>query len=103
MLTTQTEIIDKDIIFYLEGEVDIENSNNFKNFVRDKLKDKNFDLVIIDMKKVDYVDSSGLGSLIAIAKDCRMNASKLKLINVPDIVFNILKLTRLDLIFDVER
>ena len=97
------EKIENSIIFHAEGEIEIETSGDFKRFIRERLKDTNFDTVIIDLKNVDYIDSSGLGSIIAIAKDCRINASKLKLVNVPDIVYNVLKLTRLDMIIDVER
>jgi anti-sigma B factor antagonist len=103
MLKMEARQKDKSVVFLLQGDLDIESSNDFKNFVREKLKNHSYDEVLINLEKVEYIDSSGLGSLIAISKDCRLNASKLKLINVPNIVFNILKLTRLDLIIEVER
>jgi anti-sigma B factor antagonist len=103
MLKMETQENAKNVVFLLQGDLDIESSIDFKNFVREKLKINHYDEVLIDLKEVEYIDSSGLGSLIAVAKDCRSNASKLKLINVPDIVYNVLKLTRLDLIIDVER
>jgi anti-sigma B factor antagonist len=103
MLKMETQENAKNVVFLLQGDLDIESSIDFKNFVREKLKINHYDEVLIDLKEVEYIDSSGLGSLIAVAKDCRLNASKLKLINVPDIVYNVLKLTRLDLIIDVER
>ncbi len=97
------EKIDKSVVFHVEGEIEIESSNDFKQLIRRNMEDSEFDEIIVDMENVEYIDSSGLGAIIAIAKDCRMKAAKLKLINVPDIVYNILKLTRLDLIIDVER
>jgi anti-anti-sigma factor len=103
MAKLQVEKTDKVIVFHAEGEIEIETSQDFKHFIRKHLESGRFDTVIIDLEKVDYIDSSGLGAIIAIAKDCRINASKLKLINVPDIVFNVLKLTRLDMIIDIER
>jgi anti-sigma B factor antagonist len=103
MAELKVEKTDEALIFHAEGEIEIETSSNFKSFIREQLQSEKFDTVIVDLEKVTYIDSSGLGAIIAIAKDCRINASKLKLINVPDIVFHVLKLTRLDMIIDIER
>ena len=61
------------IVFTFKGQLDAFSEKQFKNFVTDNLgNDLPF---VIDLSKIDFVDSSGLGALVQTAKECK----KLKL------------------------
>ena len=60
-------------MFTFKGQLDAFSEKQFKTFVTDNLK-KDFPF-IMDLSKIDFVDSSGLGALVQTAKECK----KLKL------------------------
>ena len=61
------------IVFTFKGQLDAFSEKQFKAFVTNNLKN---DLpFIIDLTKIDFLDSSGLGALVQTAKECK----KLKL------------------------
>ena len=61
------------IVFTFKGQLDAFSEKQFKNFVTNNLKN---DLpFVINLTKIDFLDSSGLGALVQTAKECK----KLKL------------------------
>ena len=61
------------LVFTFKGQLDAFSEKQFKNFVTNNLnKELPF---IIDLTKIDFLDSSGLGALVQTAKECK----KLKL------------------------
>ena len=65
----------KQILLFLlfKGQLDAFSEKQFKTFVTNNFKN-NLPLVI-DLSKIDFLDSSGLGALVQTAKECK----KLKL------------------------
>ena len=61
------------IVFTFKGQLDAFSEKQFKTFVTNNLK--NNLPFIIDLSKIDFLDSSGLGALVQTAKECK----KLKL------------------------
>jgi len=61
------------IVFTFKGQLDAFSEKQFKTFVNNNLKNE-FPF-IIDLSKIDFLDSSGLGALVQTAKECK----KLKL------------------------
>ena len=61
------------IVFTFKGQLDAFSEKQFKAFVTNNFK-KNLPFVI-DLSKIDFLDSSGLGALVQTAKECK----KLKL------------------------
>ena len=61
------------IVFTFKGQLDAFSEKQFKNFVINNLKNE-FSFVV-DLTKIDFLDSSGLGALVQTAKECK----KLKL------------------------
>ena len=61
------------IVFTFKGQLDAFSEKQFKTFVTNNLND-DFPFVI-DLTKIDFLDSSGLGALVQTAKECK----KLKL------------------------
>ena len=61
------------MVFTFKGHLDAFSEKQFKNFVTSNLKN---DLpFVINLTKIDFLDSSGLGALVQTAKECK----KLKL------------------------
>ncbi len=87
--------------FILEGELDVHNVKNLKSTVSESLEEADGWVYVLDMDKVSYLDSSGLGMLVYIKKEVTHNNGSLKIINIQAPVFNVFKLTRLDEFFDL--
>ena len=62
-------MITNTIVFTFKGQLDAFSEKQFKNFVTNNL---NNDLpFVIDLGKIDFLDSSGLGALVQTAKECK--------------------------------
>ena len=61
------------IVFTFKGQLDAFSEKQFKSFVTNN--QKNELPFVIDLSKIDFLDSSGLGALVQTAKECK----KLKL------------------------
>ena len=57
------------IVFTFKGQLDAFSEKQFKIFVTNNLG-KEFPIVI-DLTKIDFLDSSGLGALVQTAKECK--------------------------------
>ena len=56
--------------------------------------------VILDLSGIDFMNSSGLGVIIHSANQLKQNSGSLKLANVSDKIKHIMKITKLDSVFD---
>ena len=76
------------------------NATEFRDWVRQSLAD---DLrnIEIDLSQTTYLDSCGLGALVALHKTACNRAGKLRLLGPQPSVQQILELTRMDHIFEV--
>ena len=73
-----------------------------------KINDDLFDLlekgknrIVIDLEEVSWVNSSGLGILIGMITRVRKESGDLKLANISEKIREILKVTKLESIFEV--
>jgi len=57
--------------------------------------------LVLNLKEVTYVDSSGVGELISCWTAVRERGGALKIVNPPKQVKELLRLTRLDTVIDV--
>jgi anti-sigma B factor antagonist len=88
-------LIDVDI-----SEANLDNSAAFKSEVV-ALLDKHRKTVIIDLGKIEYIDSSFLGALVAVLKHALAAKLDIKLINLKKDVYDLLLLIRLDRVFKI--
>jgi anti-anti-sigma factor len=57
------------IVFTFKGQLDAFSEKQFKTFVTHN--SKNELPFVIDLTKIDFLDSSGLGALVQTAKECK--------------------------------
>lgn len=57
--------------------------------------------IVLDMSKVRYIDSSGIGFLVKLLKYCKRNDGELKLYSVTEEVKSILRLVNLYSFFNI--
>ena len=57
------------MVFTFKGQLDAFSEKQFKTFVTNNLENEH--PFIIDLTKIDFLDSSGLGALVQTAKECK--------------------------------
>lgn len=87
-------------IVSINGEVDLYNVSELKKTLF-SITDGAHSSVVVDMKNVNYMDSSGIGALVAGQKKMKAHNGKFALMNIHDDVLNILKLATLDKFFKI--
>lgn len=81
-----------------EGEIDIYTSPKFKQVVLDAF-DKDEKDLLIDCEKLEYMDSTGLGSLIYILKKVKEKEYKIYIENIKPNIRKLFDITKLDKLF----
>ncbi|MCB1190146.1 MAG: STAS domain-containing protein [Leptospiraceae bacterium] len=87
-------------IIGLTGKFDIESTEEFEENFQRELKSKP-PAIAIDMTKLDYIDSSGIGALIKSLNSIKNNKGVLILFGLKSMILNIFKLAKLDLFFQI--
>ena len=57
--------------------------------------------ILFNLADVQYIDSSGLGSLVSAFTSARKQGAELKLVNLTDKVEGVMQITKLYTVFDV--
>ena len=81
-------------------ELTAANAHAFREAVREVLNDTH-QAIEIDLSQTAFIDSAGLGSLVALNNTLRPRNGTIRLTNTTPPVLQILELTRLDRIFQV--
>lgn len=93
---TKGEIVVLDIL----GEIDLYNAPEIKDIINGLIEQKKFN-VIINLEKVTYIDSSGIGALISSLSNLKKYQGGLKIINVYASVRKVFELTKLTSFFEI--
>ena len=83
----------------LQGELDAEFGESFQNTISSIIV-KNRDGIVVDMSKVDFIDSVGLEKLLWARDYCNENNCQLKFAGLGENCHKILEITRLENEFD---
>ncbi len=82
------------------GLIDNAGGTQIRRDVSDLLK-LGIESILIDFSNITFMDSSGLGALVATLQQVRKQESQLYLCSLNDQVSIILELTKMDKIFDI--
>ena len=97
-----TREVDGVTILDLSGRITLgEGSGTLRDAVRD-LVSKGSKKILLNLAEVDYIDSSGLGELVAAYTAVKNSGGDLKLVNLTRKVSDLLVITKLATVFDVK-
>ena len=88
------------VVLKLGGEIDMRCSMELRSKFMEILSEKP-PILIVDMGEVDFMDSSGLATLVEALQRTRRQKSQLKLAGVKKRVRSVLEISRLESIFQV--
>lgn len=87
-------------VIEIQGRYDIQSIKEFEMIFNSQLEKKPTTLGI-DMNQLEYIDSSGIGSLIKSLNVLKNQNGKLILFGLKPMVLNIFKQAKLDTFFDI--
>jgi len=88
------------VVLTVEGEINFNSSPDFrKAFI--KVLDSKAQKVVINLAKVDYVDSSGLATLVEALQKIKGVGGKLRLANLSTKVKSLFEITKLEKLFEI--
>jgi anti-sigma B factor antagonist len=87
------------VVFKPEGRLDASNASSFKKNIADETPPES--KIVIDLSDLEFLDSSGIGTLISIHRKCSGKDGGLKFVCLHDRIRQILELTRADRLFDI--
>ena len=76
------------------GQLDAYSEKQFTTFINEALASNQLS-VVIDLSNIDFIDSSGLGAMVQVAKQCTDTKRKFNVVGNPRVVQTI-KLVRLE-------
>ena len=91
---------DKVVILDIQGEIDLYNAPEIKDTMQKLIKAQKYS-IIINLEKVSYIDSSGIGALISSLSNLKKYQGSLKIINVYASVKKVFELTKLTSFFEI--
>ena len=84
----------------LSGILDSTKAPKFRTDINNIVQD-GADIVLVDLKDVTFVDSSGLGALVSALKTVRSSGGKLCICSINEQVRMLFELTSMDRVFEV--
>jgi anti-sigma B factor antagonist len=95
------EIAEQDgaLIVGFSGDVDLQSSPDARKVLLECVARKM--PVLVDLSKVNYIDSSGIASLVESLQTARKGGGSLLLVSVSEAALRVLELARLDKVFTI--
>ena len=96
-----TRRLDKTTILDISGDIDLAHSTEVRRMVLQEFRENRTPRVILNLRDVNYIDSSGVASLVEGLKASRDVGSRLILFGLSPIAHEVLQLSRLLKIFEI--
>ena len=93
--------MDKTTILDISGDIDLAHSSEVRQVVLIEFREKRTPRVILNLLEVNYIDSSGVASLVEGLKASRDVGSRLILFGLSTIAHEVLQLSKLLTIFEI--
>ncbi len=94
------DAVEKSSVLVPEGDILASNIAGLKNSLLLMLSE-NVSEIVIDLQKVELIDSSGIGLICATHNQIEKHNGHIKLINASDEILKMFKYMRLDQHFDI--
>jgi anti-sigma B factor antagonist len=82
------------LLFSFTGQLDAYSDKQFSEFIAER-RSSTIQPLVLDLSRIDFIDSSGLGALVQLAKDCNDNGIRFQIIGNARVVQTV-KLVRLE-------
>jgi len=86
----EARILGEEMHITIDGDFNVSLAPEVRAIIRQGL-DAGIPKIVIDMRKVDYIDSSGIGTLVMALKGVERIGGKLQVIGVPEQAKKLLK------------
>ena len=91
---------DKTLTLYFEGELNSFNSEDVENEIEEILNSNdNYKKLVLDLEKLRYISSAGLRIIVKLKQE----NDDLKLVKVPEGVYDVFEMVGFQNIVDIER
>lgn len=87
-------------ILSMNGKLDLANAAKLKETVKPLLENQQTSLHL-NMKDVEFINSSGLGALVSLMKEIRVHKGRLTLSDLAPYVNEIFEITQLSHVFEI--
>lgn len=89
------------VVLDLSGKITIGGTNQqLRDSIR-RLVAENEKRVVLNLASADYIDSSGLGEMVAAYSSLKKSDGRLNLVNVSDKIMDLMTITKLYTVFDI--
>jgi anti-sigma B factor antagonist len=102
-MQTVTRYIGDVVVLDISGRITVGEGNVMLREVVRELADNGHKKIILNLGEVQYVDSSGMGELVKTHTTMRNQGGQLRLVNLNSRINDLLQMTRLSAVFDIER
>ena len=101
-MTASTRLVGGVTIVDLSGRIVLgDGSAGLRDLLRDLVSEGN-KKILLNLRNVNYIDSSGLGELVSAFTSMRSQGGELKLVNPSKRIRDLLQITKLYSLFDVK-
>lgn len=100
MLDIQTKTIENAVIVSIRGDVDLYSSPQVRKVLLELIQKKS-PAVFVDLEAVNYMDSSGVATLVEGLQRVKKYDGKLYIYNLQGAVRDVFELSRLDKVFHI--
>jgi len=97
----QQLILGKIVEFKMPKEFDLNNSYDIKEYIYTEAFDKGYIHVLLDFSGTEYIDSTGLGTIVALHRQSLMKAGSIAFVNFDENIKKLLKMTALDRVLNI--
>jgi anti-sigma B factor antagonist len=87
----------------ISGRITLGEGNVMLREIVKDLADKGQKAIVLNLSEVNYIDSSGVGELVKAHTTIRNQGGQLKLTNLTKRVHDLLQMTRLSAVFDIQK
>lgn len=101
MLQIAARHLEKITVFDVSGDIDLASSPQLRKALLRELRELRMPRVVLNLKDVHYIDSSGVASLVEGLKASRDVGSRLVLFGLNSAVREVLQLSKLVRIFEI--
>ena len=100
-MNQKISFVENQVLVTLSGSIYVEEAARIRESLIGYIE-KGHKNLIVDFGEVDYIDSSGLGTLVAIQRRALQNGGSVVIKGLQGLVRDLFELTRLDRVFDIQ-